>query len=371
MFNSLRILPRLSCSLLGLLCWSTLAFSEAYRLSSIDVELNQPWGMTFITPTQLVVTEKSGHVQLISIDASKPPIKTTLDGGPKATLHGQGGLLDVEKHPQYSQNHWLYFSYTKQVHQGYTTAVARARLLNNSLTQLEDIFIARAVSSKGQHFGSRLAFDRDHRLYITVGDRGDRHQAQQLSTHAGKVIRINDDGSIPSDNPFINRSGALVEIYSYGHRNPQGLVYDWPSKRLWLHEHGPRGGDEVNLIRAGANYGWPVITYGREYSGFAITDETHRPGMEQPIWKWVPSIAPSGLAIYRGKAFPNWQGDLFVGALKSRLLAHLSMQEETVKREQRYLESLDARIRDVAVGPDGLIYLLTDSEQGRLLRLSP
>jgi len=351
-----------------LLLFAGNALAEPFEISTITDQLHHPWGMAFIQNAQVLVTEKAGTIKKVSLTDGSIQ---TITGGPKVARLGQGGLLDIEKHPRFNQNRWVYFSYSKQMSRGVTTAVAKATLEGNQLIDLEDIIVSKAISNAGQHFGSRLAFDEHELLYITIGDRGERDNAQRLSSHAGKVLRLHDDGKIPKNNPFLTTPNAYAEIYSYGHRNPQGLAFDKETQRMWLHEHGPKGGDEVNLLHPGANYGWPVITYGKEYSGFSITDETHREGMEQPVWKWVPSIAPSGLAVYRGEAFKNWQGDLLVGALKFKLLAHLTMKGIHVRNEQRYLNSLDERIRAVKIGPDGLVYLLSDSAQGRLIKLSP
>lgn len=348
--------------------FSVAAGSDSFEISVVTRQLNYPWGMTFISNNQLLVTEKRGTIQKISLSTGQIE---RVSGGPLVAQVGQGGLLDIEKHPDFKNNRLIYLSYSKPVKRGVTTAVARATLVGNTLTEVEDILITNAISHGGRHFGSRLAFDRYQMLYVTVGDRGDRERSQRLASHAGKVLRIHDDGKIPQDNPFLSVMNAQPEIFSYGHRNPQGLVFDNVTQRLWLHEHGPKGGDEVNLLIKGANYGWPVITYGREYSGLSITDETHREGMEQPVWKWVPSIAPSGMAIYHGDLFKGWQGDLLIGALKSQMLVRLNMSDAAVLQEQRLLTSYHERIRAVDVGPDGLIYLLTDSARGQLIILSP
>jgi len=252
------------------------------------------------------------------------------------------------------------------------TAVARGRLEGMRLNDTEVLFRLAPKSSTSHHFGSRLVFDRQGHLFITLGDRGDRPRAQDLADHAGSVIRLNDDGSIPADNPLVGRTDARPEIYSYGHRNIQGASLHPESGRLWTHEHGPQGGDEINLPEAGMNYGWPVITYGVNYGiGTRIGEGTEKPGMAQPLYYWDPSIAPSGMAFYQGDAFPAWQGDLFVGSLKFRLLVRLRIQNGKVVHEERMLKGELGRIRDVRLGPDGLLYLLTDEDDGRLIRLIP
>jgi aldose sugar dehydrogenase len=342
--------------------------SIPFKVEVITKKLHYPWGMVFLDDQTVLVTEKTGKLKQVVLSSGK---QTTITGAPKALVFGQGGLLDIIKHPLFDRNRFLYFSYSKRIKKINTTAVARGRLDNGEIKDLTDILITNAFSKSGHHFGSRLAFDNKGLLYVTVGERGDRNRAQSLESHAGKVLRIHDDGSVPKDNPFINQSNAEPEIYTWGHRNPQGMVYDPKTDRLWIHEHGPKGGDEINLLKAGVNYGWPVITYGREYSGFKITDQTHHPDMAQPIWQWTPSIAPSGMLIITGDKFKQWKGDLFVGALKFRLLSHLSMAQSKVTLEKRYLTHLNERIRAVKMGPTGNIFLLTDGTRGQLIKLSP
>jgi glucose/arabinose dehydrogenase len=247
----------------------------------------------------------------------------------------------------------------------------RARLEDGALVDLEEIFQAQPGFSGGRHFGSRLAFDPDGYLFITVGERGQRDEAQSLESHNGTVVRLHDDGTIPEDNPFVGEAGARPEIFSYGHRNPQGMDIHPETGVPWLQEHGARGGDEVNIVEAGVNYGWPVITYGIDYSGAPIGEGTAKPGMAQPIHYWVPSIAPSGMTFYSGDAFPEWQGDLFVGALKFALITRLELDGDQVLAEERLLEDQLGRIRDVRTGPDGFLYLLTDEADGALYRLQP
>ncbi len=287
------------------------------------------------------------------------------------TTHGQGGLMDVVLDPDFAINRRLYLSHIWDVEGGKTTAVSTAQLKDNRLHGFRMIFVAQAASDSGRHFGSRLSISRDSKLFVTIGDRGHRPNAQDLSNHAGTILRLNLDGTVPLDNPFVGWPGALPEIWSYGHRNPQGLSIDPDTGRLWSHEHGPRGGDEVNRIKGGRNYGWPTITYGRNYSGTQITAETMRPGMKQPATYWVPSIAPSGLTVYRGDRFPRWDSNLFVGALRARLLVRLEMDGDRVVHEERLITDFDHRIRDVRTGPDGLIYLLLDEPNAAVWRLEP
>ncbi len=341
-------------------------------ISIIAEGLEHPWGMAFLPDGQILVTERPGRLRLIE---QGKLLEEEIDGLPSISDYGQGGLLDVALHPNYNENGWIYFSYAAS-EDGFSlktgTEVGRGRLVNNRIVDWQHLFKLKKKTNKRQHFGSRLVFDQDNKLYITLGDRGQRFRAQDLNDHAGSVIRLNDDGSIPSDNPFVNQKGKQPEIYSYGHRNMQGAALNPLSGRLWTHEHGPQGGDELNIIEAGANYGWPVITYGKEYgSGNDIGVGTHKAGMIQPIHYWVPSIAPSGMAFYSGDKFPDWKGDLFIGSLKFKLLVRLQLNGDKVIAEQRLLKNKLGRIRDVKNGPDGYLYLLTDESDGKLVRLSP
>jgi glucose/arabinose dehydrogenase len=295
-----------------------------------------------------------------------------VEGLPAIAEVGQGGLLDVALHPQFRDNRWVYLSYAARGEGGIGTEVLRGKLDGRRLTDVQVIFRMQPKSSGGRHFGSRLVFDRNGYLFITLGERGDQERAQRLNDHAGSVIRLHDDGRVPADNPFAGRADARAEKYTLGNRNMQGAALHPVTGLLWTHEHGPQGGDEVNVIRAGRNYGWPVITYGVNYGiGTKIGEGTHKPGMEQPLHKWVPSIAPSGMAFYSGDKFPGWRGDLFVGSLKFQTLVRLKLDGETVVQEERLLEGKLGRIRDVRTGPDGYLYLLTDSSDGTLVRLEP
>lgn len=333
--------------------------------------LNHPWSLVFLPSGDMLVTERSG--QLLRLEASGKTIGA-VSGVPKVASKGQGGLLDIVLHPDYSNNQLVYFSYS-----GYGddsaqvgTEVARAKLVNLALVDKEVVFTLDAKSSSAKHFGSRLVFNRENQLFITVGDRGTKSRAQDISDHAGSVIRIEANGDVPADNPFINKDTAKPEIFSYGHRNPQGAFLHPETLELWVHEHGPQGGDELNIVRAGRNYGWPLITYGANYgSGTQIGEGTEKEGMEQPLYYWVPSIAPSGMAFYSSDHFPSWKGNLFVGSLKFHTLVRLELEGETVVHEERILKKQFGRIRDVKTGPDGNLYLLTDSSRGTLVRLSP
>lgn len=336
----------------------------AFRVVKVAGGLEHPWAVAFLPDGRALVSERPGRLALV--DGQRI---TRLQGLPEVSAEGQGGLLDLALHPEFASNGWLYFTYSAGSGQELGTRVARARLQGERLTDLQILFSMRRGSPAGVHFGSRLAFLPDGSLLFTIGDRGDRDRAQSLQEHAGKTLRLLPDGSIPRDNPFVGRSDALPEIYSYGHRNAQGLAVQPESGWVWLHEHGPRGGDEVNRVEPGRNYGWPRITYGREYSGGRI-GPSEAPGLEQPVLHWTPSIAPSGLAFYTGSAFPAWRGSLFAGALAGRQLRRLVLEGRHVVREETLLKDF-ARIRDVRQGPDGLLYLLTDERNGELLRLEP
>ena len=324
--------------------------------------------MDFLPDGRFLITEKDGQLRILD---GKGRLSKPLRGLPRIESYGQGGLMDVALDPDFSRNRRIFLSLAWDAKGGKTTAVGRARLSSDRLRGFKLIFAGRPGSGSGRHFGSRIRFGPDGKLYVTIGDRGHRPNAQDLGTHAGTVLRLNRDGTAPADNPFAGRPGALPEIWSYGHRNAQGLAFDRETGRLWSQEHGPKGGDEVNLVERGRNYGWPVITYGRNYIGTEITDETARPGMEQPKTYWVPSIAPSGLTVYRGDRFPRWDGNLFVGALRAQLLVRLEVDGGRVVKEERLLTDFGNRIRDVRTGPDGLIYLLLDENDASVWRLEP
>jgi aldose sugar dehydrogenase len=342
----------------------------AVRLVTIVRGLEHPWGLAFLPDGRMLVTERPGRLRIVGADGKLDP--NPVAGLPRVEEFGQGGLLDVALHPKFRENGLVYLSYAARGQGGVGTEVARGRLQGNQLVEVSTIFRAEPKSGGGRHFGSRLVFDRNGLLYITLGDRGEQDRAQKLDDHAGKIVRLTDDGRIPDDNPFRGKAAAKPEIYSLGNRNVQGAALHPQSGALWAQEHGPQGGDEVNIIRSGANYGWPVITYGVNYGiGTKIGEGTEKPGMAQPVWKWVPSIAPSGMAFYEGDKFPKWKGDLFVGALKDRLLVRLKLDGEKVVTEERMLRDALGRIRDVRAGPDGYLYLLTDSSDGALVRLEP
>lgn len=339
-----------------------------FRMVTVAAGLDHPWSLAFLPDGRMLVTERPGRLRIVARDGA---LSAPLAGVPQVAAQGQGGLLDVTLDRDFGASRTIYLCFSEPGPGGAGSAIARARLGAAGLEDLQVIFRQRPKVSGGLHFGCRLVIGRDGLLYATLGERNSRDRAQDLGTHLGKVIRIRTDGTVPPDNPFVNRAGALPEIWSYGHRNPQGAALHPATGKLWVHEHGARGGDEINIPEAGKNYGWPVITHGIDYSGASIGIGKEAPGMEHPRHFWVPSIAPSGMAFYAGDAFPQWRGNLFVGALAGQRLVRLELDGDAVTREERLLAQVNQRIRDVRVGPDGLVYVLTDSSDGRILRLEP
>lgn len=330
--------------------------------------LSHPWAAAFLPDRRILVTERPGRLRIVSKDFKLDP--QPIGGALPVAAVGQGGLLDVVLHPQYAKNGWLYLAYSGPGAGGTGTELMRAKLDGHRLVQPQVLFRLEPKTPSDHHFGGRIVFDRQGYVYLTLGDRGDKERAQRLDDHAGSVIRLHDDGRVPLDNPFVKRAGAKPEKFTLGHRNIQGAALHPVTGELWTHEHGPQGGDEINVMRAGRNYGWPVITYGVNYViGTRIGEGTHKPGMEQPLHKWVPSIAPSGMAFYEGDKFPNWRGNMLVGALRDEMLVRLELNGEKVLKEERLIKNTIGRIRDVRVGPDGYVYLLTDEANGVLARL--
>ena len=343
---------------------------HAFRIVKLVERLEHPWGLAFLPDGRMLVTERPGRLRVIGRDGKLAP--QPVSGLPAIAAHGQGGLMDVAIHPRFADNSLVYLSYAARGDGGFSTEVARGRLSGAELQDVQVIFRQLPKSGGGRHFGSRLVFDRAGFLFITLGDRGEQDRAQKPDDHAGSVIRLHDDGRVPKDNPFVGRPGWRLEKYTLGNRNIQGAALHPQTGLLWTHEHGPQGGDEVNVIRAGANYGWPIITYGVNYGfGTRIGEGPHKAGMAQPLHYWVPSIAPSGMAFYTGDRFPRWRGDLFVGALRDQMLVRLRLDGEKVVGEERLLKDAIGRIRDVRSGPDGMLYLLTDEARGMLVRLEP
>ena len=352
----------------------------SFRVVTVADNLENPWSMAFLPNGDMLVTERPGRLRIMrnGVLQAEP-----IDGVPTVRARGQGGLLEVALHPDFAQNRLIYLTYSKpnaDASEG-TTALVRGRFDGRRLTNVEELFEAKAWSTGGSHFGSRIQFDGNGYLFMTVGDRGaspdpatvNSHPAQDLSNHQGTVIRLHDDGRVPEDNPFVGRRGALPEIWSYGHRNLQGLAIHPETGDLWNDEHGPQGGDELNLVLPGRNYGWPVIGYGLQYGGSVIHSSTHAEGMEQPRHYWVPSIATSGLLIYTGDAFQGWKGSFFVGGLAGQQLARVTLDGQRVTGEETVLEGV-GRIRDIRQGPDGFIYLAIDARRAGttpILRLEP
>lgn len=331
--------------------------------------LEHPWALDFLPDGRIVVTERPGRLRIVDLDGN---VSAPIAGLPAVHAQGQGGLLDVAVDPDFETTGLVYFTFAEPGEGGVGTAAARAKLGESSLTELQVIYSQRPKLSGNGHFGSRIVFASDGTLFITQGDRQSyRDRAQDLSQGMGKVVRINRDGSIPGDNPFVSRADAQPEIWSYGHRNLQGAARHPESGALWTVEHGARGGDELNHPEAGKNYGWPVITYGRDYSGLPIGEGTARDGMEQPVYFWDPVIAPSGLAFNTSTRYPGWQGSLLIGSLTPGCLVRLELRDGRVVHEERHLAELNERIRDVVQGPDGYLYLVTDNAAGRILRVVP
>ena len=351
-----------------------------YRVVTVADSLENPWSMAFLPNGDMLVTERPGRLRIVRNGKLLPE---RVAGVPTVRRGGQGGLLDVVLHPSFATNRLVYLSYAKasaDTMEG-TTAVVRARFENDRLTDVQEIFEAKVWSRGRGHHGSRLAFDRNGFLFVTLGDRQapssgnlEAHPAQDLSNHFGTIVRLHDDGRVPTDNPFVNREGALPEIWSYGHRNVQGFAIHPESGDVWATEHGPQGGDELNLIQPGKNYGWPVVGYGVNYrSGAAIHSGTMKEGMESPVHIWVPSIATSGLLLYTGDKFPGWRGNLFVGGMAGEVLARLTLDGKRVMNEEKLVQRM-GRIRDVRQSPDGYIYVAIDNRQGGktpILRLEP
>jgi glucose/arabinose dehydrogenase len=342
---------------------------QAFRLATLLNGLENPWSLAFLPDGQMLVTERAGRLRLVSQDFKLNP--KPIDGLPEVVAQGQGGLFDVVLHPQYAQNGWIYWAYNAPGQGGWGSAMARGKLQGHRMTDVQVLFSMQPKTRSSHHFGGRIVFDQAGFLYLTLGDRGDKDRAQKLNDHAGSVIRLHDDGRVPEDNPFVKREGALAEKWTLGNRNMQGAAVHPQTGQLWTHEHGPQGGDEVNVMRSGLNYGWPVITYGVNYGlGTKIGVGQAKVGLEQPLHAWVPSIAPSGMAFVSGSHFPQWQGNLLVGALRGQMLVRLTLDGEKVLGEERLLQGR-SRLRDVRMGPDGFVYLLTDEAQGALLRLEP
>jgi glucose/arabinose dehydrogenase len=345
------------------------------RVVTLTAGLAHPWSLAFLPDGRMLVTERPGRLRVVASNGRLDP--TPVEGLPRVDAEGQGGLLDVVLHPDYARNGWIYWTYAQRDDAGLNgTELARGKLVGSPgayrMEQVQVLFRMQPKSSGGLHFGSRLVFDRDGLLWMTLGERGDRSRAQRLGDHGGKVIRLTQEGKPAPGNPFSAQPGARPEIFSLGHRNVQGAALHPGTGELWVTEHGPQGGDELNIVRSGANYGWPVITYGVNYGiGTKIGEGTEKPGLAQPQKYWIPSPALSGLAFYQGDKFPHWRGDLLLGALRGQALIRVHLDGERVAGDEFMLRGHVSRVRDVRVGPDGFVYLLTDLSNGALLRLEP
>jgi aldose sugar dehydrogenase len=342
--------------------------AQDYRIDTVAEGLEHPWSIAFLPDGRMLVTERAGRLRLIKDERL---LDEPVRGVPQAYVRSQGGLFEVMLDPEYESNGWIYLSLAHGTARANSTRVVRAKLAGMALRDVEVLFTAAPTRNTPVHFGGRMAFLADGTLVVGLGDGYNfREDAQKLDSHTGSIVRIQRDGSVPEDNPFAGRAEARPEIYSYGHRNVQGLVFDAESGRLWAHEHGPRGGDELNLILPGRNYGWPVATFGVDYSGARITPHTSRPGMEDPRVNWTPSIAPAGMTLYRGDQFPAWEGNLFVTALVAREVRRIALDGERVVEQARLFGEIGERLRDIRTAPDGSLYILTDSPRGRVLRVS-
>lgn len=340
-----------------------------FRLETIATDLAYPWSLAFLPDGSQLVTEREGRLRRI---ADGELLNIPIQGLPELVVSGQGGLLDIALHPDFESNQTLFLSYAHKIsREGMTTRVARATLNGNQLEDVDVIFEAMPRGNTARHFAGRMGFDSDGNLYVAVGDRGEMDRAQKTNDDAGGVHRITTNGDPAPGNPFLDDSAVNDTFFTYGNRNIQGMTVHPDTGEIWSHEHGPRGGDEINIIRAGHNYGWPRVTYGIDYSGATISGKTTMEGMTDPLHYWDPSIAPSGMAFYTGDQFPEWKGDLFVGALKMQKLVRLGIENEEVTEEEDLLEDLGERIRDVRMGPDGALWLLTDSSNGKVYRVVP
>ena len=342
---------------------------HVFQVNKVLDGLENPWSMAFLPDGRMLITERAGRLRLVTKSFQLHP--TPIAGLPKIKAAGQGGLFDVAIHPDYAANGWIYWAYNEPGAGGWGTALARGKLQGTQMTSVEVLFSMRPKSRKNQHFGGRIVFDTSGFVYLTLGDRGDRDRAQKMDDHAGSVIRLHEDGRVPEDNPFVKLKGALPEKWTLGNRNIQGAALHPQTGKLWTHEHGPQGGDEVNLMSAGKNYGWPVVTHGANYGlGTKIGEGQTKAGMAQALKIWVPSIAPSGMAFVNSQEFPEWSGNLLVGSLRAQTLVRLELDGDAVVGEERLLVGQIGRIRDVRVAEDGLIYLLTDAPNGALFQLA-
>lgn len=339
---------------------------QKFGVDTITQALKNPWGMAFLPDGRILVTDRAGEINIIK-DGKLSDEK--IQNVPEVYANGQGGLLDIVIHPNYATNGWIYLSYSKPGENGGGTVIARTKLEGNTFTGLQELFSAQPFTTSSVHFGCRIVFDGNGYIFFSSGERGTKENAQDLSNHLGKILRLHEDGKVPTDNPFVDTQGARPEIWSYGHRNPQGLVFDRDTKILWDVEHGPKGGDELNKVEKGKNYGWPVVTYGIDYNGSPISDIQEKEGMEPPVKYWVPSIAPCGMVQVTGNKYPNWRNNLLIGALAHTHVARVEIDIDKAVGEEKLLDKI-GRVRAVAQSPDGYIYVATENP-GMLVRLVP
>lgn len=342
-----------------------------YRVVPVVSGLANPWSLTFLPNGDMLVTERPGRLRIVRKGTLDPEL---ISGIPEVWATGQGGLLEVLPHPRFSDNQLLYLTYSKPCEKGATTALLRGRFDGKALADAKDLFVADNCNTGNPHFGSKLAFSRDGMLYMSIGERGDRDRAQNTASHGGKVLRLTEDGTAPPDNPFVGKDGYKPEIFTYGNRNPQGLAIHPETGAVWANEHGPQGGDELNILQAGKNYGWPVASYGREYgpNGVNVSEHPTKAGIEEPVLTWLPSIGISGMIFYTGDKFPQWKGHIFVGGLSGMALHRLAFNEKGgLLGREALLTELRQRIRDVRQGPDGNIYVVVDANPGGVLRIEP
>lgn len=355
---------------LAILLGSSALQAAGYRIETVTEGLDHPWSLAFLPDGRMLVTERVGRLRVI--DAEGHLLDAPIEGVPDSLIATQAGLMGIILDPDFAENGRIYLSQAHGTAEANNTRVVSGRLAEGRLEDVETVFTASPMKAGFSHYGGRMAFLPDRTLLVTLGDGFDyREEAQNLRNHLGTIVRLNPDGGAPSNNPFIDQADAAPEIYTYGHRNVQGLVYDAQTNRLWSHEHGPRGGDEINLIQGGHNYGWPVVTHGVDYTGARITPYTDLPGYDAPVVDWTPSIAPSGMTLYRGELFPDWQESLFVSTLAERSVRRVRLEGTDAVEQEVLFAELEERIRDVRTGPDGALYLLTDSEAGRVLRVVP
>ena len=361
--SGLALPALLSASLFGAIA----SANTSFEVSEIASGLNHPWGIAFLPDGSALITERSGGLIHMQADGT---LSEPITGLPDAVVAGQGGILGLAVHPDFTQTNEVYVCLSVAGEGGHSSEVHKGELVDGKLTNVSRVFQALPKVDTNFHFGCRVTFDKQGDVFVSLGDRGSyKEQAQETDAHFGKVVRITQDGKAVADNPFID--GPAPEIYTYGHRNVQGMTMHPETGAIWTHEHGPKGGDEINILSKGDNYGWPTITYGVNYNDTIITDKTEMAGMRQPLIYWDPSIAPSGMTFYSGDAFPDWKGDLFIGSLKFRYLKHLEMDGDTVVAQNNLLEDLDYRIRDVVQGPDGNLYVITDAPDGKVLKIHP